>query len=111
MKHVELPPPEPDAPDPFRFSPEGLLSSALESAEFRDIREEHVALDLSWPGSPEELRRWFVDIAPPVQAILEQLPEERRGGVYAEMETSLGRFVADTSVDIPVHFVFGGGSK
>lgn len=111
MKHVEMPPPEPDAPDPFRFSPNGSLSGALESADFRDIQEEHVALDLSWPGSPAELRKWFVDIAPPVQAILERLPEERRGDIYAEMETSLGRFVADDSVNIPVHFVFGGGSK
>jgi len=111
MKHVEMPPPDPNAPDGLRFSPEGVMRSALESAGFRDVREEHLDPTFFWPRPPGDVWRWFVDIAAPFKPLLAQLPEEKRKEVFDEIESALARFSTQGGANVPFHYVFGMGTK
>ena len=111
MKHVEMPAPDPDAPDTFRLSPDGVMRGALESAGFRDVREEHLESDMFWPRPPGEFWQWFVDIAAPFKPLLERLPQEKRKEVSEEIESGLARFSAEGGAMIPLHYVFGMGTK
>lgn len=111
MKHVEMPPPNPDAPDTFRFSPKGVMRDALESAGFRDVHEEHLAPEMFWPRPPGEVWDWFVDIAAPFKPLIDQLGDEKRDDVFEEIRNALARFSTEGGANVPFHYVFGMGTK
>jgi SAM-dependent methyltransferase len=111
IKHIDMPPGDPDAPDTFRFSPDGFMHAALQAAGFRDMREEHGAPDLFWPSSPMDLWQWFVDIAAPFKPLLAQLSQEQRKSVFEEIETALGKFSTGDGVKISLHYTFGTAIK
>ncbi len=85
MKHVKMPPPEPNAPNPFYFGTEGLLTNAFKEAGFNKIHEEHLSPELFWPGSPNNLWQWFLDVAAPFKPLLEQLSANQYDQVYQEI--------------------------
>lgn len=111
MKHVDMPPGNPDAPDPFRFSPEGFMYEALQSAGFLEIREEHGAPELIWPRSPMDLWQWFVDIAAPFKPLLDRLSQQQRQVVFEEIASALGRFSTHDGVAISLYYTFGTATK
>lgn len=85
FKRVEVPPPPPDAPQPFRFAPQGTLSAELEHAGFRQVDEEHRVIDVSWPGPPEDAWQQFYDVAVPVHPLVDGLPADERARAIAEV--------------------------
>ncbi len=86
MKYVQLPPPEPGAPNPFRFAQAGALSSALTRAGFRAVREEERAIPWTWPGPAEEALKSAQELAAPgFRRMREALPPERHAQVQAEI--------------------------
>ena len=111
MKHIEMPPGDPDAPDTFRFSPEGFMHDALQAAGFRDIREEHGVPELIWPRSPMDLWQWFVDIAAPFKPLFDQLSQQQRNTIFEDIASALGKFSTDDGVKIPLYYTFGTAIK
>ena len=86
MKYVQLPPPEPDAPNALRFAQPGTLSAALTRAGFRDVHEEERQIPWSWPGSPEETVQASQELAAPAfRRLRESLPAERHEQVQGEI--------------------------
>ena len=54
MKYVEMPPPEPGAPSPFKFAQPGGLSNLLETAGFQAVKEESRLIPWPFPGPVEQ---------------------------------------------------------
>jgi SAM-dependent methyltransferase len=52
-----------EAPWPMRFAIPGTLSSGLEAAGYDDIREEQPLLKMTWPGKPETLLTFWMEMA------------------------------------------------
>jgi ubiquinone/menaquinone biosynthesis C-methylase UbiE len=53
-RHIETTPPDPDAPDAFRFAEPGKLARVLRTAGAINIRERILRFDMAAPISPEE---------------------------------------------------------
>lgn len=51
-----------DIPFPMRFAQAGTLGAALERAGFEDVREDAPKVTLTWPGSPETMREFTLDM-------------------------------------------------
>jgi ubiquinone/menaquinone biosynthesis C-methylase UbiE len=86
MKYVQLPPPEPGAPNPFRFAQAAALAGALTRASFRDVQAEERSIPWSWPGPAEEALQSAQELAAPgFRRLREALPPERHTQVQHEM--------------------------
>jgi SAM-dependent methyltransferase len=81
------PPPEPDAPNPFRFAEAGTLTAALEAAGFYDIHEALHIVPAPWPGTVEERWQAQVDLIPGLRHTLEALSTAQRAAVQQEVTT------------------------
>jgi SAM-dependent methyltransferase len=65
-RHIETTPPDPDAPDAFRFAEPGKLARVLRTAGAINIRERILRFDMAAPISPEE----FWDMRSEISEIL-----------------------------------------
>lgn len=72
------PPPEPGAPNPFRFTQAGTLTAALEAAGFGEVQETLHIVPTPWPGKAEDRWRAFVDTFPGLRRRIESLSAEQR---------------------------------
>jgi ubiquinone/menaquinone biosynthesis C-methylase UbiE len=88
FKRVEVPPPLAGAPTPFRYAQEGALSSELERAGFKQVKEETRLIDLPWPGPPEELWQHFYDVAVMFHPLFDSLPADEMKQASQEVITS-----------------------
>jgi SAM-dependent methyltransferase len=89
FKRIAVPPPPPDAPQPFRFAVPGSLAAELERAGFRNVREELKIADTAWPGPPKEAWQMFYDVAVPLQPVFDGLPEDERQQAVDEVIAGL----------------------
>jgi SAM-dependent methyltransferase len=86
MTYVQIPPPEPGAPTPFRFGQPGSLSGVLTEAGFQGVQEDERQIPWSWPGPPEEAFSAAQEIAAPAfRRLRESLPRERYEQAQAEI--------------------------
>lgn len=111
MKHIELPPSDPDTPDPFRFAPEGFMRNALKEAGFCEIMEERGIPDMIWPHSPSEFWEWFSDVSAPFKPLLHQLSSQQREAIIGEIVAALDEFSIENGVKLPLYYTFGTGVK
>jgi len=96
-------PPNPsDAPWPMRFAIPGTLTAGLEAAGYEDVREEQPLLELVWPGPPDTLLAFWMDMAnlgPEVPAGTRAAIEEEILTGLREVETADGlRFTARVTI-------------
>jgi SAM-dependent methyltransferase len=93
--------PDPDAPGPFRLSPEGRLAEVLEAAGLDVIETEEVPL--TW-RAPTLAEWWDVvgDMSPSLGALLEPLGADDRTSLREAAERLLERYVRpDGAVAVP----------
>ena len=55
MQRIPVPHPPEGAPQPFKHAAPGSLSAELREAGFTTVEESTLALELIWPGPPEEV--------------------------------------------------------
>ncbi|HYU20764.1 MAG TPA: class I SAM-dependent methyltransferase [Chloroflexota bacterium] len=92
LKYVQLPPPPPGAPQPFRFAQAGSLSGSLRQAGFQQVDEEYRTIPWVWPGSVEQLWEAARELAAPAfRHVTEALPPERRQEVEREVLEAISR--------------------
>ncbi len=73
LARSHIPPPPPDAPTPFRFSPPGRLAAELKAAGFGEVREDRQLASMSWPGPPDELWSYLYETAAAFRAVFDSL--------------------------------------
>jgi len=81
----EMPPLPSDAPQMMRFAKPGTLSSELTQAGFRSVCEMPRIVEMAWPGPPEELWKYFYELAVPLQPYFESLPAKDRESAISEV--------------------------
>lgn len=83
------PRPSPESPSeatwPMRFAQPGVLSAGLEAAGYDDVREEQPIVDIVWPGSPESLLAFWMDMA----NLGPEVPAETRAAIEKDLLAAL----------------------
>lgn len=99
------PPPAAGAPGPGRFAAPGSLGAALHGAGFADVREEARRVDLVWPGPPESLRRFWLELT----RLEDRLPVDRLEGLRADVLAAFRRHAEGEAVRLPATVVVASG--
>jgi SAM-dependent methyltransferase len=111
LKRVDVPPPPPGAPQPFRFAREGTLAASLERAGFREVEEELRAISYAWPGTPEEAWEQFRDAAVPFHPIIYGLAPEERENAIGDVIEGFRQYYDGQKVDFPGVIVLASGER
>ena len=109
MKHVQVPPPPPDAPTIFRFADENKLASTLKSSGLHSVEVRKHQVPWLWPGPPEEAWEALRDLAAPFRKMIDALPPEKKPEVMEEVVANLRRFQEGNQVKLPATLVTGTG--
>jgi hypothetical protein len=107
MKHIELPKPDPDAPNIAMFGEPNRMSSALESAGFANAKEEFRTVEGRWQGSVDEYWQQFSEVAAPFRVILNQLSPESKSQAVNEIKSALRNFQQGPEIILPLEIVIG----
>jgi SAM-dependent methyltransferase len=105
MRRLTPPPPPPDAPTPLRFAAPGKLVDALTAAGFQGVREERRSIVLPWPGPPDELWNHIYEIAIPLRALFDGLPDDERAAARAEAIQGFATYYDGKTVNVPASIV------
>jgi len=104
-KYIQLPP-DPDAPNIFKFAQAGSLSAALREAGFRQVHEEYRTVRWAFPGTVEE--NWQQRLeggAPTFRRIWESIGPERWEHVVQEVVAAMRPYYDGQRVDFPALIV------
>lgn len=110
-RHTELPRPEPDAPQPFRFAEAGAFSAVLSQAGFGQASEEARNIPASWPGPPEQFWEQFRESAAPFRKIINELKPAVRDKVDMDVVSALATFYDGKKLQFELEVVLGTGIR
>lgn len=111
-KYVQLPPPEPGAPNIFNFAQPGTLSVALRDAGFQQVREEARTIPWPFPGSPDQQLEFIRESgAPAFRQIFEALSPEQREQATSEVLIALRQYYDGKQVNFTATIVLGSGVR
>lgn len=91
--HVGGPLLQPGGPNPFRFAQAGSMTAILESAGFRDVKEETKTLAWTWPGTPEEVWEQARAVSVPFRPMLDRVPAHLWPQIHEEVHAAIGQYV------------------
>ena len=111
LNFVKPPEPDPDAPSMFMFGVRGRFESALKSAGYNSVKEDHLSVPACWSGSVEEYWTQFTEVAAPFKPLLAQLPPARREDVHFDVIAGLQKYVKDGHITFPLEVVLASASK
>ncbi len=111
LKRVEVPPPLPGAPQPFRFAEPGTLTAELQKAGFQEVQEETRTISWNWPGPPEEVWEHVRDVAVPFHPIIYSLEAEARTQAIGEVIEGYRRHYDGQKVNFPAAIVLASGVR
>ena len=111
MKYVQMPPPDPDAPNLFMFGERGRLRRALETAGFADAVEDVRTVPGRWKSSLEQYWEQFTEVAAPFRPIIEKLTPETRAKAFEESLNALRKYWNGKEVNLPLEIVIGSGTR
>lgn len=105
LKYVEMPKPDPDAPNMFMYGESGRLSDDLAAAGFVSVKEDYLTVPGVWPLSVEEYWTEFTEIAVPFRPLFAQLSPEKFAEVRAESLAALAHYVQNGKLTIPLEVI------
>jgi SAM-dependent methyltransferase len=105
LKHVKVPPPDPDAPHVFRFAEESKLAGVLTSAGFQEVSVAKHKVSWPWPGRAEESWQASSEIAAPFKKMIAALPPDKREEVTQEVINGIRCFYDGQQVNFPASLV------
>lgn len=110
MKHVNLPPPPPDAPTVFRFADTGKLASRLKASGFDDVVVTKHQIPWPWPGTPEDSWESMRELAAPFRKVIAAVPPERLPDVVREVVATLHGYYDGRQVNFSATVILATGS-
>ena len=110
-KYVQMPPPEPGAPNPRKFAQAGTLSAALREAGLQPVQEEYRTIPWPWPGSVEQLWENEQELRPAIRRLVERLAPEQREQVDAEVIESFRQYYDGQQVNFTAVIVVASGVR
>ena len=110
-KFVEIPPPEPGAPNAFKFAEPGTLRAAMLEAGFGRAKEDLHEIQGAWPGTPEEFWNYFRESAAPFRPYVESLSPENFEQVTREVVAALGKYYDGKHLRFPLRMNLATGFR
>ncbi len=110
MKHVNMPPPSPDAPTIFRFADPAKLKSTLHAAGLRDLSVAKQRISWPWPGPPEEAWEGMRELAAPFKKVIAAVPPDKLPVVTQEVIDNLQRAYDGKQVNFSATVILATGS-
>jgi SAM-dependent methyltransferase len=107
--HVGGPLLQPGGPDPFRFAAPGSLSTVLQNAGFREVKEETITLPWTWPGTPEEVWEQAQAVSVPFRPMLDRVPSNLWPRIHAEVRAASGQYVEGEKIEFGASVVLASG--
>jgi SAM-dependent methyltransferase len=105
LKHVNVPPPDPNAPHVFRFAEESKLAGVFTSAGFQEVSISKHKVSWPWPGPPEESWQATSELAAPFKKMIAALPPDKSEEVTQEVINGIRRFYDGQQVNFPASLV------
>lgn len=100
-RYVESPPPEPDAPDAFRFAPPGKLLALAREAGIADTRERLLRFDIDAPTDVEGYWSVRSEISDKIRNKLASLPGAKVDAIRREFFEAVRPYARAGSVSLP----------
>jgi SAM-dependent methyltransferase len=97
---IEIPPPDPDAPNMFRCSAPGAMSELFRGVGLRDVTESDVAT-LTTARSPDEYWQFVSELNSPLMALLDQVDDAVRERIATMTRARAAEYERDGKVEIP----------
>jgi ubiquinone/menaquinone biosynthesis C-methylase UbiE len=110
-KFVEIPKPDPDAPNAFRFAERGRIQHELETAGFQNVKEEFLIIPARWNGSLELYVQQFKEISVTARPLFAQLSPARRDDVLFDILVGLKKFVEHGHLVLPLEVVLASATR
>ena len=111
LNHVSKPVEDPAQLSVFRFAEPGSLSAALESAGFRNVREETRTVPWIWLGTPEELWQYCRQVSAPFRTLIESVPASKVRLVDDAVHAAIGRYYDGKRVNFTATVVLADAEK
>lgn len=110
-RHVPTPPPDPDAPDAFRFAELGKLASILTKAGATQVNDKVLRFQMQAPVSAEEFWAIRSQISETLRSKLATLPEAEQTEVAREVQESVRPFFPNNQMNFPTQLILVTGRK
>jgi SAM-dependent methyltransferase len=110
-RHIESPPPAPDAPDAFRFANPGKLLKILHDAGVADPRERLLQFTIQAPMSVEDFFQLRLDISDKLRGKIAKLPPPQLAEVKRQALISLAEFSTAQAISFPAEILLLTGAK
>lgn len=104
-------PPDPDAPDAFRFADPGKLQAIFDSAGVRATSERKLRFSIRAPISVENFWTLRYEMSDKLRTKLAALSEQQLAGLTREVLDALGAYSSDGGVDFPAEVLIVSGAK
>jgi SAM-dependent methyltransferase len=105
LKHVQVPPPPPDAPGVFRYADEQKLAGTIRAGGFREVQTQKLSVKWPWPGPPREAWEATRELAAPFRKMIAALPKDKTEQVISEVVEGIGRYYDGNTVNFPATLV------
>ena len=110
-QHVKSQPEDPDAPGAFRFAEPGKLANVLKEAGAVDVKDAVLKFEIAAPISPREFWAMRSQMSDTLRTKLNQLSEDERSRVTAEIEQSVQQFFPQNQMKFPAQMIVASGKK
>lgn len=107
LKHVQLPPPPPDAPGVFRFADPAKLAAVFTAAGFREVVTGKHTVPWPWKGTVEEAWESIRERAAPFKKLIAKLPAEKNPEVMREVFEGLRRYQQGDTIALTATLISG----
>jgi SAM-dependent methyltransferase len=111
LKYVQMPAPDPDAPNLFMFGERGRMQRTLVAAGFADADEQVLTVPGRWKSSVEQYWEQFTEVAAPFRPIVEKLTPETRAKAFGESLAALQKYCDCRELKLPLEIVIGTGTR
>lgn len=110
-RYVDMPAPDPDAPNAFRFAEAGKLAAILKNAGATDIAERILKFRIEAPLSVEEFWTMRSEISEIVREKLKSLTEAQSLRVAQEVQNNIRPFFSNNGMSFPAEMIIVRGTK
>jgi SAM-dependent methyltransferase len=110
-RHIETTPPDPDAPDAFRFAEPGKLARVLRTAGAINIRERILRFDMAAPMSPEEFWDMRSEISEILRDKLKNFSAAERWQIGKQVQHAVRAFFPNNQMRFPSQAIIVSGKK
>ena len=110
-RHVPADPPDPDAPDAFRFAELGKLASILSQAGATEVTDRVFHFQMQMPVSAEQFWTIRSEISETLRTKLATLSEAEQAQVAREVQESARPFFPNNQMNFPTQLIIVTGRK